>query len=331
LNNTTLHSDTSGAIAYTDIVPVVLLAYALEDVIPVVASGPFGDFLFQVLHSPEVDLWYNNYRMVKDDSFISSSELPRLEMQFVLSNSFSYDGEGLGKREMRDGSFNFVYVPFVYNQMSLEMGRVYTTFDIRFTPEYLTRMAAYFPVLNEFLEKVARKEASVLCELNQLTSIHMKNIIYDILNNPYTGNLMQFYINNKVMEMLIITLEKIATLPTVRQVFFRKEDIEKIYAAKDELLTHIDKPVTLMVLSRKVGLNVHKLKNGFLQFYGSSVSVYLLDARMKKAKTLLDDTDGTIQDIAYATGYSNAQHFSKAYKKYYRHTPTQYRKESYQR
>ncbi len=251
-------------------------------------------------------------------------------MQFVLSNTFSYDGEGLGPREINDGSFNLVYVPFVNNKMNMETGRLYTTFDIRLSPAYLFRMVRYFPILQVFLEKVGREEAAVLCEFNQLTSIHMKNIIYDILNNPYTGTLLEFYIDTKIMEMLILTLEQVANHPTVKKVFFRKEDIDKIYAAKDELLRHIDKPITLMVLSRKVGLNVHKLKNGFQQLYGSSVAVYLLDARMKEAKVMLDDTDDSITDIAYATGYANAQHFSKAYKKYYRHTPAQYRKESYQ-
>ena len=48
---------------------------------------------------------------------------------------------------------------------------------------------------------------------------------------------------------------------------------------------------------------------------------------MKEAKRLLDVTDESITDIGYSTGYANSQHFSKAYKKYYGHTPVKTRKD----
>lgn len=326
MNNTILHSETSGEIVLTNIVPIALSIYALQDTVPIAASGPFGDFLFQTIGSQEIDLWYNNYLLTKDDSFTGTNEEPRLEMQFALSNTFKYNGEGIGDREMHDGSFNMVFVPFVKNETSMKLGRIYTTFDIRFNLAFLIRMTHYFPILSSFLEKVNRNESAVLCEFNQVTSIQMKNIIYDILNNPYTGTLLEFYIDTKVMEMMIVSMEQVALHPAIKGDYFHEDDIEKIYAAKDELLEHLDRPITLLVLSRKVGLNVHKLKTGFQQFYGSSVAIYLLDARMKVAKELLIDTEDSVENVAFATGYVNVQHFSKAFKKYYKFTPAQYRK-----
>jgi len=324
--NTALSLDNSGGLRYSPIVPPPLIAYLLKGFIPVTVSGSFGDFLFQQVQTPEAEIWYSNYLLLKDSSFSSISKLPKLELQFSLNNTFTYHGEGLGDRELHDGSFNLLYVPSVNNLLSLQAGRIYTTFDIHLSPKLLGKLADYFPVLAAFLDKIAKREAALLCPLNQITTIEMTRIVDEILKNQYMGSVREFYTVTKVMELLIVVLEKITNSPMIDRIFFRKEEIEKIYAAKDELLKDLDKPISLLILSRKVGLNMHKLKSGFQQFYGSSVLIYRLHVRMKEAKRLLNDTDGQVDDIGYATGYANTQHFSKAYKKYYGHTPAQQRK-----
>ena len=326
--NTALSFDNSGGLRYSPVVPLPLQVCLLQGFIPVAVTGPFGDFLFQQVQTPEAEVWYSNYLLVKDKSLTSMSKLPKLELQFGLSNTFTYHGEGLGDRELHDGSFNLLYVPFVKNLLHLEVGRIYTTLDIHLTNGLIFKLSDYFPVLSSFLGKVAKGEAALLCPLNQLTTNEMTRIMDLILKNPYAGSVREFYTTTKVMELLIVVLDKTTNHPVVDKTFFRKDEIEKIYTAKDELLKNLDKPVTLLILSRKVGLNMHKLKSGFLQFYGSSMLVYRLHARMKEAKRLLDDTSDHVEDICYATGYANTQHFSKAYKKYYGHTPTQQRKEN---
>lgn len=50
-------------------------------------------------------------------------------------------------------------------------------------------------------------------------------------------------------------------------------------------------------------------------------SAYVEDARMKKAHQLLQDTDTPIQKIAESVGYTNANSFYKAYKRYYGISP----------
>ena len=325
--NTPLLSNGQDELSYSDTIPPTLVAYLLKKAIPQAISGAFGDFLFQAIPTPEAVIWYNNYLMAKAGHFTNISQSPKLELQFGLNNSFAYHGEGLGKRELHDGSFNLVYVPSVNSEMVLRPGRLYTTFDIYLTPVLMERLERYFPILEGFLRKVALQEATLLCRINQPTTIAMSNIISDILANSYSAGSHELYVATKVTELLIVVLERITLHPVVHQAFFRNEEIELIYEAKDELLKNLDKHITLLILSRMVGLNRHKLKNGFLQFYGSTVAVYRLNARMKEAKTQLTMTDNSIEDVGYNTGYANAQHFSKAYKKYYGHTPARLRKD----
>ena len=47
---------------------------------------------------------------------------------------------------------------------------------------------------------------------------------------------------------------------------------------------------------------------------------------MKQAARLLTENNLTIAEVAYATGFSNASHFSTVFKDYFGKTPTQYAK-----
>ena len=138
----------------------------------------------------------------------------------------------------------------------------------------------------------------------------------------------QVYVDAKVMELLIILLDRIAAHPVTRRHPLRKDDLEKIYEAKEYLQKNISKKITLRILSKKVGLNTNKLKNGFLYVYGCTVAAFLLNVRMKEAVNLLTTTERSIDDVADETGYANEAHFSKAFKKYYKNTPAQCRRKT---
>ena len=46
---------------------------------------------------------------------------------------------------------------------------------------------------------------------------------------------------------------------------------------------------------------------------------------MKRAKSLLKNSGMTVENIAYAVGYQNVEHFNRIFKKKFEMTPIQYR------
>jgi AraC-like DNA-binding protein len=58
---------------------------------------------------------------------------------------------------------------------------------------------------------------------------------------------------------------------------------------------------------------------------GSTYSEIVQEARFSTASALLADSDLNIADIAFAAGYDNAPHFSRAFKRLTGMTPREYR------
>ena len=61
---------------------------------------------------------------------------------------------------------------------------------------------------------------------------------------------------------------------------------------------------------------------------GKTFGEQVAHIRMKRAKTLLKNGNMTVENIAYAVGYQNVEHFNRTFKKSFDMTPIQYRNES---
>ena len=61
---------------------------------------------------------------------------------------------------------------------------------------------------------------------------------------------------------------------------------------------------------------------------GVSISDYIQNIRLEKAKTLLQETQLTISEIAYATGFSSPNYFSTSFKNKFDNSPKAYREKS---
>jgi len=80
----------------------------------------------------------------------------------------------------------------------------------------------------------------------------------------------------------------------------------------------------LSLVAEIVGMSERTLQRRLAQA-GTSYSNIVQDARFSIASDLMADTDLNIADIAFAAGYENAPHFSRAFKRLTGMTPREYR------
>lgn len=117
----------------------------------------------------------------------------------------------------------------------------------------------------------------------------------------------------RAMRCITIPFE-VAPVPACR---FLANDSErdKVLAAEFVIKDHLDNPLTIKELSRKVAMNECYLKKGFKALTGKTIHEYTQDLRIAKAKQLLKQEGLSVSDVANSLGFSSISHFSTAFKK----------------
>ncbi|WP_335054395.1 helix-turn-helix transcriptional regulator [Nostoc sp.] len=200
--------------------------------------------------------------------------------------------------------------------------------DINLTPEMWAML------INQHLEYLSPHQQLPLFgaknapnyELRTTTPV-MQSVLYQILNCPYRNFIREIYLQSKALELVALWLAQELDYRQVNQskVKLSPDDIERIYYAKDILITNLLHPPTLLELARRVAVNERKLKEGFRQIFGTTVFGYLNDYRMEQAKQILTEQKLTVAQVAHAVGYSHLSHFAAAFRKKFGVNPSAYR------
>lgn len=75
-------------------------------------------------------------------------------------------------------------------------------------------------------------------------------------------------------------------------------------------------PLTIRQVARQVGVSDRHLRTLFHTHLGQSPLEYLNRIRMKKAITLLQDTDLSVKEICFQCGFQSPQYFSRIFKRH---------------
>ena len=90
--------------------------------------------------------------------------------------------------------------------------------------------------------------------------------------------------------------------------------------------THYNEKITLGQLAEMAHLSERHFTRKFREIYRQSPAQYLLGMRLRRATSLLEETDHSISSIALECGFNDINYFSKAFKDAYHASPSQYRK-----
>ena len=112
-------------------------------------------------------------------------------------------------------------------------------------------------------------------------------------------------------------------------------EVQDTEAGKDdrlmEMINYIQsnyQTVTLEDMADAFHLSTPYISKYIKDKSGKTFGAHVTHVRLKKAKTLLKNGNMTVENISYAIGYPNAEHFIRVFKKEFGVTPTQYRNEN---
>jgi transcriptional regulator GlxA family with amidase domain len=83
----------------------------------------------------------------------------------------------------------------------------------------------------------------------------------------------------------------------------------------------LEEPVSRARLADGVGLSCRQLERLFRRYLNRTPTRYYLELRLQRARTLLLQTDMSVLDVALASGFVSASHFSKCYRECFKKTP----------
>lgn len=151
---------------------------------------------------------------------------------------------------------------------------------------------------------------------------HSQTAIHQLLNCPYRPPLRQWFMESKVIELVVHSLSCLSSQKKKGGAgLWLKNDTDRIREARAVLISHMDCPPSLFELAKQVGINKNKLNSGFRHVFGMSVFDYLRVQRLEKAKSLLANKEMNVTETAFEVGYQNPRSFSRAFTQHFGTNP----------
>lgn len=151
-----------------------------------------------------------------------------------------------------------------------------------------------------------------------------ENPIASIMQELLLNNQKELYCIGKIYELFECILEFSSTKTQVEM----DQKLQYVQKIVNYIRLKYSLPIRVDDMAQALGLNRSYLTRLFKEATGLSPREYLFAYRMKMACNMLRKQEIPIQHIAYAVGYSDCFTFSKAFKRYMKMSPSEYKSTS---
>ena len=266
-----------------------------------------------------IDLTLHRYRLHKDLVQVCSSEQSDcFEFVFSLTTHSQYN-EGPVFSDRQAHLLGPEYQDSRWREFA---DQDYLSVDIHLDPTLLTSLIeGHSARLPKTLQQMLAGERKFPFIDPIAITPGMQTALWQILQCPYQGLTQTLYLEAKSLELIALFLDAIDG--STAQTALHRDDLERIYQARQILQSNLQTPPSLLDLARQVGLNDRKLKEGFRQAFNTTVFGYLTQQRMEKACQLLVQ-QRSVAAVAASVGYASPTAFSSAFRRKFGVTPKAY-------
>ena len=129
----------------------------------------------------------------------------------------------------------------------------------------------------------------------------------------------------KVLEIFELLISEDVVLPS-KSNYLTSGQADMARRTHERLTSDLSRHIPVREIAEELGVSETSLKNYFKEVYGSCISDYMKEKRMKYAADKLQNTSLSILDIASSIGFSNQGRFAKVFHDYYKCKPLEYRR-----
>lgn len=138
-------------------------------------------------------------------------------------------------------------------------------------------------------------------------------LLQELVHNPYTNGASRIYQEAKGLELIAMLAHAMDQRKTSSRTQWKRRDVELLEEARRRLVSVLDEPPSLMELARTLGISTTRLKRGFREVFGTTVTATLSEARLNLARQLLEQGELPLKAIAPQCGFSDAASLSHAF------------------
>lgn len=229
---------------------------------------------------------------------------------------------------IENGAYYLLYAPMGVHPVKLEAGG-YLIIHIELSQELLDRLAYKHFVMYEVTSSISDKHPVGLLQGPYRINARVKDTLDKLLRCSLEDEERALYQEARVFDLLLLLVEDIKRSEFNKapgNYKFTTDDLKAIKEAGELKIERIADGITMQKIAREKNLHPKKLQEGFKLVFGENAGKIVNDARIEKARKLLRESDLSIADIAYETGYANDSSFIRAFKREMGITPAAYRK-----
>ncbi|MTI47247.1 MAG: helix-turn-helix transcriptional regulator [Firmicutes bacterium] len=152
----------------------------------------------------------------------------------------------------------------------------------------------------------------------------IQHIFYEIYRVP--DDIVIPYLKVKVQELFLYLTIIDKDISVGEREYFLKTNVDIIKNIHSFVVKNFSNSYTYEKLSVLFSIKPTTMKKCYKTVYGETINKTVKKTRLKFAAHLLKESGSTITDIAIQVGYSDHSKFSKAFKKMYNLTPSEYKK-----
>ena len=266
---------------------------------------------------------YGEYSVQEDCDVQFTFSGETIEMIFVLKGSFAIEIPSVKKVYYFNAQEqNIMFYNTTEGMFKLGKRKEMKVISFSLSPHFFRQFLPDDTDFDEFKKLIRKSKQGILKHNNYRITNKINSLLNEIFTAEWQGHYRKMYINARVLEVLMLQLDLFKNNNDFEvQKALEGGNEDKIIQAREYILQHFKKPLTLQFLSKKVGTNEFALKKGFKAMFGTTVFSYITDLKMQKAKELLVSKHLPISQVSEIVGYKNPQHFSTAFKRKFGVTP----------
>ncbi len=283
---------------------------------------------YREIFMENIHIGYGDMTVFQDTELGFDSEMETVELHFALfGKTHTEDFESKQSYLFGYNHHNIIYTHGFRGRSLFSANKNIKLFEINLTThffkQFLPRDVKYF---QPFLQAIEQKKTSSISNHNFIITTPMQLIIREILGCQRKGVFKRMFLQAKVIELLLLQLEQMLSSHNETFYSIKPRDVERMYAVREHILTHLNGSYTLTNLAQQFGTNEFTLKKGFKEVFGTTVFNFWSEAKMEEAKKMLLEGELNISQVSDKIGYKNPQHFSTAFKRKFGYVPSQLKK-----